>query len=162
MYDTDDLLDNHPRRELERLVQTRCRAGLPFALLLIELDGFSDVSKRYGAHVGDLLLYEVTSRIRGKLEERDLMARSGTSEFAVLVLGMKNVGRAEQLARDLIERLQRPIAIAGTRFSLSASVGISLSPRQSGEWRLLLEDAESAAVDAKTHGRGHVSIAPHE
>jgi diguanylate cyclase (GGDEF)-like protein len=160
MYDADDLLGDNPRREFERILVKRCRAGKAFALLLVELDGFSDVSAQFEANVVDLLLYEVASRLREKLSEGDLVTRSGTSEFAVFVQGVQDVKSAERLANELIERLQRPIMISRFRFELSANIGITLSPRQSGEWRLLLNDAEAAAHDAKTHGRGHVSIAP--
>jgi len=160
MYDADDLLGDNPRREFERILVKRCRAGKAFALLLVELDGFSDVSAQFEANVVDLLLYEVASRLREKLSERDLVTRSGTSEFAVFVQGVRDVKSAERLANELIERLQHPIMISRFRFELSANIGITLSPRQSGEWRLLLNDAEAAAHDAKTHGRGHVSIAP--
>jgi len=160
MYDIEDLLGDNPRREFERILVGRCRAGKAFALLLVDLDGFSDVSARFEANVVDLLLYEVASRLREKLSERDLVTRSGASEFAVFVQGMQDVKSAERLANGLIERLQRPITISKFRFQLSANIGITLSPRQSGEWRLLLNDAEAAAHDAKMQGRGHVSVAP--
>jgi len=162
MYGIDDLLGDNPRRAFERVLVTRCRAGEAFALLLVHLDGFSGVSARFGEHVGDLLLYEVAARLRERLSKHDLMTRSGSSEFAVFVHGVQDVGTAERLATELIKRLQRPITISRFRFQLSASIGITLSPRQSGEWRLLLHDAEAAAHDAKAHGRGHVSIAPRE
>ena len=160
MYDAEDLLGDDPRREFERILVTRCRAGDAFTLMLIELDGFTAVRTRFEAHVADLLLYEVASRLREKLNEHDVVARSGSSEFAVFVRGMEHVQQAERLANELIERLQRPITVSGTRFCLSASIGITLSPRKSGEWRLLLQDADAAVYDARMQGRGHVSIAP--
>jgi diguanylate cyclase (GGDEF)-like protein len=162
MYGIEDLLGDNPRREFERILVKRCRAGKAFALLLVELDGFSDVSAQFEANVVDLLLYEVASRLREKLSERDLVTRRATSEFAVFVQGAWDIKSAERLANELIERLQRPITVSHHRFELSASIGITLSPRQSGEWRLLLNDAEAAAHDAKTQGRGHVSIAPNK
>jgi len=160
MYDSEDLLGDDPRHEFERILVTRCRAGGTFALMLIDLDGFAAVRARFEAHVADLLLYEVASRLREKLDEHDVVMRSGSSEFAVFIRGMKHVQNAERFANELVERVQRPIMISGTRFCLSASIGITLSPRQSGEWRLLLQDADAAAYDAKTQGRGHVSIIP--
>lgn len=160
MYGADDLLGNDPRHRFEQIVVTRCRAGDAFALLLVDLDGFRGVSTRFGANVTDLLLYEVASRLREKLDEHDVVTRSGTSEFAVFVRGVEHVREAEGLANELIERLQRPITVSRMRFRLSASIGITLSPRQSGEWRLLLHDADAAVCDAKMRGRGHVSISP--
>ncbi len=160
MYGAEDLLEDDSRQALERALRTWCRDGSPFALLLVDLDGFADVGARFGSNVGDLLLYEVASRIRGKAGEHALVARSGRSEFAVLTRGVSAIEDAEQLAQRVIERLQQPVTVNGTVFRLSASVGITVSPRQSGHWRLLLEDADAAVQDAKMHGRGHVSIAP--
>jgi diguanylate cyclase (GGDEF)-like protein len=158
MFSADDLLGHDPRRRFERILLDRCRAGEPFALLLVDLHGFKDVSVRFGARVTDLLLYEVTSRIREKLNKRDLVTRSGISQFAVFVQGVEDVQRANQIADEMIERLQRPVTVSGTRFRLNANIGITLSPRQSGEWRLLLQDADEAVYDAKKQGRGRISI----
>lgn len=158
MFDSNDLLEKAPRRRFERILLSRCRSGEPFALMLVNLDGFKNVSARFGANVTDLLLFEVGSRIREKLKAGDLVTRSGDHQFAVFVEGVDDMGQANQIAETLIERLQSPVTVSGTRFRLDASIGISLSPRQSGEWRLLLQDADQAAHDAKTEGRGRISI----
>jgi len=136
----------------------RCRAGEPFALMLVNLDGFKNVSARFGANVTDLLLFEVGARLRDTLEAGDLVTRSGDHQFAVFVQAVDTMERANEIAQELIERLQSPVTITGTRFRLDASIGISLAPRQSGEWRLLLQDTDRAAHEAKTEGRGRISI----
>lgn len=158
MFDSADLLEKAPRRRFERILLERCRAGEPFALMLVNLDGFKNVSSRFGANVTDLLLFEVGSRIREKLNPRDVVTRSGDHQFAVFVQGVDDMLRANEIAEELIERLQSPVTVTGTRFRLDASIGISMSPRQSGEWRLLLEDADQAAHDAQSEGRGRISI----
>lgn len=158
MFDSDDLLRKDPRRRFERILLARCRAGGPFALMLVDLEGLADVSARFGSNVTDLLLYEVGSRLREKLEAGDLVTRSGDEQFAVFVRGMNDQQSASQLAEELIERVQSPVTVSGTRFRLSANIGITLSPRQSGEWRLLLHDADEAVHDAKTQGRGRISV----
>ena len=158
MFDSSDLLEKAPRRRFERILFARCRAGDPFALMLVNLDGFKNVSSRFGANVTDLLLFEVGSRLREKLNAGDLVTRSGEHQFAVFVRGIDEMERANQLAKELVERLQSPVTVTGTRFRLDASIGISLGPKRSGEWRLLLKDTDQAAHEAKTQGRGRVSI----
>jgi len=108
--------------------------------------------------VTDLLLFETGSRLREKLNAGDLVTRSGDHQFAVFVQGVDEMETANRIAKDLIERLQSPVTITGTRFRLDASIGISLGPKQSGEWRLLLQDTDRAAHEAKTEGRGRISI----
>lgn len=126
--------------------------------MLVSLDTFADVSVHFERHVSDLLLYEAAARLHAKLRNGDVVTRSGSSQFAVLVGGVEEVVKAERVAGELIERLQRPITVAGTRFRLSASIGITLFPQHGDEWRELLHNADAAACDAKTRGRGRISI----
>ena len=158
MFDSNDLLEKAPRRRFERILFARSRAGEPFALMLVNLDGFKNVSARFGTNVTDLLLFEVGSRLREKLKAGDLVTRSGDHQFAVFVEGVDEMERANEIAQELIERLQSPVTVTGTRFRLDASIGISLAPKKSGEWRLLLRDTDRAAHEAKTEGRGRISI----
>jgi len=158
MFDADDLLKNDPRRRFEQILLARCRAGKPFAVMLVDLEGFADVTARFGTDIASLLLYEIASRLREKLNENDLVTRRGPNEFAVFVHGIDNMESANRLAEELIDRLESPATVSGARFRLNANIGITLSPKQSGEWRLLLQDAEEAVHDAKTQGRGRISV----
>ena len=158
MFNSTDLLDKAPRQRFERILLARCRAGEPFALMLVNLDGFKDVSARFGANVTDLLLFEVGARLREQLKSGDLVTRSGDHQFAVFVRGVDEMAKANRIAEELIERLQSPVTVTGTRFRLDASIGISLGPKQSGEWKLLLQDTDRAAHEAKTKGRGRISV----
>ena len=158
MFDADDLLKNDPRRRFEQILLARCRAGKPFAVMLVDLEGFADVTERFGTDIASLLLYEIASRLREKLNENDLVTRRRPNEFAVFVHGIDNMESANRLAEELIDRLESPVTVSGARFRLNANIGITLSPKQSGEWRLLLQDAEEAVHDAKTQGRGRISV----
>jgi len=158
MFDADDLLENDPQRRFEQILLARCRAGKPFALMLVDLEGFADVTARFGTDTAALLLYEIASRLREKLDENDLVTRRGPNDFAVFVQGIDNMQSANRLAEELIDRLESPATVSGARFRLNANIGITLSPRQSGEWRLLLQDAEEAVHDAKRQGRGRISV----
>ena len=71
MYDPDVPLSSDPRSEFEQTLARRCASGKPFALMLVNLDGFEGAMVRYGRAVGGLLIYEVSSRLREKLCDRD-------------------------------------------------------------------------------------------
>ena len=158
LYDANDLLSADPRAEFEQMLQRRCDTGESFALMLVELDGFDELSADYGTDTADLLLYEVASRLRRKLFDSDVVMRSGDTQFAVLLPGMDDIDRAEAKAYELIERLESPMKVAGTRFRLTASIGISLFPEHGDTWRPLLRNVDAAAHDAKAQGRGRISI----
>lgn len=158
MFTAEDLLEADPRRKLESALAARCEASAPFALLLVNLDHFDDVSERHGPEVADLLLYEVRSRIRSKLRRRDVLERSGPSQFAVFVPELERIEKAQCLAQKIIDRLETSMTVSGTRFRLTASIGITLFPAHGDEWRMLLSHADAAAYDAKAHGRGRISV----
>lgn len=158
MYDPDALLGDDPRREFEQILARSCAARKCFAFMLINLDGFEGLMVRYGRAVGDLVIYEVSSRLRESLGQQDMLERFSRSQFAMLVMGVQRLESAEDLARELIGRLESSITVGGTRFRLTASIGITLFPQHGKEWRDLLDKAEAAAHDAMTQGRGRISI----
>lgn len=158
MFDADDLLEAHPRRKFENMLAKRCAARDPFALMLVDLDEFERVTSQHGTEVADLLLFEVVARLRQTLSPRNLVMRCRESQFAVLVPGLEDIANAERLAYSLIERLETSMTVAGTRFRLTATIGITLFPQHGKDWEALLLSADTAAYDARTQGRGRISI----
>ena len=140
------------------MLERRCAAKDSFALMLVDLEGFEGVSAEHGVNVGDLLLFEVTSRIREKLREHDVVMRSGDNQFAIFAPGVDKIESAEKAAREIVDRLETSMKVSGTRFRLTASIGITLFPEHGDEWRIILDSAEAAAYDARTQGRGRISI----
>ena len=158
MFDVDDLLGAPPRKRFERMLAKRCAAGDTFALMLVDLEGFKAIGAEHGSNVGDLILYEITSRIREKLSDRDVLMKSGDSQFAVVVTGLSDIEVAQRVANDLIRRLETSMIVSGTRFRLTASVGVTLFPQHGKDWKMLLLCADTAAYDARTLGRGRISV----
>jgi len=158
MFDSNDLLDAHPRRRLQQMLEKRCAAGDSFALMLVDLDGFKSLAAQHGANVRDLLLFEVASRLRKTLSPRNFVTRCGDSQFAVLIPGLEDIGNAKRLAHSLIERLETSMTVSGTRFRLTASIGITVFPQHGKDWKALLLSADTAAYDARTQGRGRISV----
>lgn len=85
-----DTLTQLPNRRLmtDRLAQalSGCkRSGRYGALMFIDLDNFKPLNDQFGHAVGDLLLIEVSHRIRRCLREIDTVARFGGDEFVVIL-----------------------------------------------------------------------------
>ncbi|MEP6695106.1 MAG: EAL domain-containing protein [Chloroflexota bacterium] len=129
------------------------RTNASVALLLMDLDGFKDVNDAYGHHVGDILLQEVSIRLRDGLRESDTVARLGGDEFAVL-LPDTDVAGAVIGAKKLRASLEAPISIEGVRMPVASSVGISLFPAHGEDPLTLLRRADIAMYTAKRHGTG--------
>ena len=127
----------------------------PFALLLVDIDGFQTVNTGVGQAAGDAVLREAAARLRGALPRAARAARFGADDFVVIAPVVD-----EAAARAIAERIGDAFAapfVAGQGAHLSASVGITLAdaaPDAAG----LIAAAEAALARAKACGRGLVEV----
>lgn len=129
-----------------------------FAVLFIDLDHFKKVNDTEGHQVGDELLIEVSRRVRNCLREHDTLSRFGGDEFVVLLESIKSHSVASQTSRRIIKQLTVPFDIFGKKFHISASIGVSLYPRDDIEPEELIRKADLAMYHAKELGRSNVEF----
>ena len=141
------------RRSLRRTAEEAARRDRPAALMLVGLDHFKDVNDTLGHAAGDAILIEVAGRLRRGVRERDLVARIGSDEFAVLLDGLESVDSAATIAAELIVVLGEPCALE-QRVHTGASIGIVMCPRDGDTVDALMVNADLALYRAKKEGRG--------
>jgi diguanylate cyclase (GGDEF)-like protein/PAS domain S-box-containing protein len=165
-----DKLTGLPNRVLfeEMLELSLARArrhGLGVGVVYLDLDNFKLVNDSLGHHAGDELLVQLADRLRGCTRETDLVARHGGDEFLLLLSDLDRgiapvTGResdlvaAEAVAARVQEALQEPFDLSGTSFYATASIGISLCPRDAGDAKGLLRNADTAMYQSKKSGPG--------
>jgi diguanylate cyclase (GGDEF)-like protein/PAS domain S-box-containing protein len=141
------LLSDRLRREIAR---TR-RGDSPFALHLIDLDGFKDINDGLGHQVGDQFLVEVANRLRSVVRDTDTVARLGGDEFAVLQTRVTRNEDAVDMANRILDAVNKPWSHAGEQVTLSASIGITVHPTD-GDVQELLRNSDLAMYRAKHDG----------
>jgi len=149
-----DLLTNvHNRRSMEErmdtLIEEARQNASVFGLIYIDLDRFKPINDRYGHHVGDLFLQEVTNRMKRQLRSHDLLARLGGDEFAVLLPKVSNRTRIEEIALRLEHCFKEPFTVEGNVLEGSASFGYSMYPEDGATKESLLSAADAAMYAAK-------------
>ncbi|MRX33758.1 sensor domain-containing diguanylate cyclase [Aminobacter sp. MDW-2] len=126
------------------------------ALLLVDLDGFKQINDTFGHVAGDECLKEVARRLQNACAGVELVSRIGGDEFAVLVGPELDLAAISELARQIIDRLGRPVDHGGRALKLGASIGIAIhevcSPSD------LLVRADTALYAAKSAGRNTFRI----
>jgi len=153
-----DPLTGLPNRLLfhDRLGHALSRAdrdGSKLAVLFIDLDRFKHINDSLGHLAGDGLLQEVARRLTSAVRREDTVARMGGDEFTLLLEDLRRPEDAAVLARKLLEALGDPYAIAGRELFVTASVGISLYPRDGRSAEDLVRNADAAMYQAKDAGR---------
>lgn len=130
------------------------RHGVPLGLAFVDLDHFGALNARYGREAGDGVLSEVALVLRLALRESDLLARVGGDQFGVL---LPETDLAP--ARRCGERLRH--ALEDHRFArvgrISASIGVTSSPRGGVEGIELVASGDQALALAKKSGRRRVA-----
>ena len=154
-----DMLTGLPNRvhfsnELHKSVARTDRSGIPFAILMFDLDKFKEVNDTYGHHAGDLLLKEVAARILSALRETDFVARLGGDEFVAIQSDASQPAAAETLARKLVLELGRPYDLEGNEVISGASIGIATYPIDAKSSVEVIKRADLALYRAKHAGRG--------
>jgi diguanylate cyclase (GGDEF)-like protein/PAS domain S-box-containing protein len=122
------------------------------AVLFIDIDDFKVVNDCYGHAIGDVLVKEVSDRLRICMRSDGTIARMGGDEFTVLVEDVNDPSDAIRVAQRIESALQRPFMLEGHEVFKSASIGIALAtPETSAEG--VLQNADIAMYRAKGHGK---------
>jgi diguanylate cyclase (GGDEF)-like protein len=139
------------------MVDASRRYGMPFALILFDIDEFKRVNDTRGHAIGDQLLTEVGEIIRATIRQADAGFRIGGDEFAIL-LPHTDAGGADALARRLLSRGLDARAAGGYGGPISFSAGVTACP-EFGSTRLeLTAQADAALYRGKRAGRTVVTV----
>lgn len=153
-YDALTLL---PNRGLfrDRLNQALAHAerhkGL-VAVMFLDLDRFKTINDTLGHDSGDLLLREVSARLRRCVREEDTVARLGGDEFTVILEQINKPEDAAIVAAKIIEALAPPILLSGQEAFVTPSIGVTIYPWDSSNSESLLKDADTAMYRVKQEG----------
>jgi diguanylate cyclase (GGDEF)-like protein len=131
----------------------RVRRGGMFCIHYLDVDNFKTVNDTHGHAIGDLLLKQVTERLRFCLRDADTLARLGGDEFVALQTDLERPEHAGDLARRFVEALNEPFDLEGREVYLGVSVGVAICPSDGEDVDALLRSADMAMYRAKTEGR---------
>lgn len=153
-----DELTGLPNRSLlqDRLRQAMAqadRSGDMVALLLLDLDRFKNINDSLGHDIGDVVLQTAAGRLIGILREIDTMARFGGDEFMIMLTDIARLEDITPIAQNAIECLALPFTVGEHELFLTASIGISVYPRDGNDVQTLLKDADAAMYRAKESGK---------
>lgn len=152
-----DALTELPNRSgfrdcLDRAMARATRNKQLLGLVFLDLDRFQTVNATLGPGAGDLVLKQMAERLKECVRKSDTIARLGGDEFSVILEGLAEKDGAVVMAQRGLDSLSRPMLLDGQEVRLTASIGITVFPRDAADLDTLLRNADVAMYSAKERG----------
>lgn len=141
--------------ELDRAAANAERSGLPYALVMLDLDHFKQINDVYGHGVGDGVLTDLVVLIEHNTRKSDQLFRYGGEEFVLLLPGVDG-NSLQTVMNNLQQVLRKHLKYPGGPVTSSFGVALLRHGESVGSW---LTRADEALYEAKESGRDRVVFA---
>lgn len=146
-------------RYLNKALESSRKTGDTFGLVYIDIDNFKEVNDTYGHDMGDRYLLEISRRLTRLLEHGEIAARMGGDEFLIIAPDIKESDPNHPFLIKLQKGMRQPVIVDGIKFSVSASVGVSLFPHNDvSDGDQLIRYADQAMYISKRQGKNKVTV----
>jgi len=167
---THDALTGLPNRMmfgelLNQAIKSARRHQRQLAILFIDLDRFKIINDTMGHDAGDQLLQEIAKRFKQSLravdvvgrqeEKNELVGRLGGDEFIILIEEVTESSQPTTVAQKVLNATMKPIVIMGEECRVTASIGISMYPKDGEDEQTLMKNADMAMYFAKEEGKNN-------
>jgi len=139
----------HLEEQLEKELARSKRYHHSLGLLMIDLNHFKPINDNYGHEAGDKILLAVSQAMQGQLRTSDLLARVGGDEFMIIA-----PESSDESIQILVDKICSVVASTIVNYedeslSVSASVGVSVYPRDGDSCDLLKRTADNSMYETK-------------
>ncbi len=146
------------QKKLDLALQNAAKDGALLAVIFLDLDRFKQINDTLGHEVGDIVLGQVARRLQKCTDRDDTLARMGGDEFTAILTSPESPDAAADYARELLAAVRTPCRAVGRELFVTASIGISLYPRDGTDAATLLRNADSAMYTAKHRSKNDVAF----
>jgi len=143
------------RKTFNVIMEQYFQDGIPFSLILIDIDHFKQVNDTHGHQIGDDVLKFLAAQMLLFAGDNDICFRYGGEEFGILIPG-ENLKSSAALAERF--RIHLTETASPTGQPIHVSIGIAHSDMRPGCSRELVELADKALYLSKELGRNRVTV----
>ena len=157
---THDTLTGLPNRLmfsqlLNQAIRSAQRHKRQLAVLFIDLDRFKAINDSLGHEAGDRLLKEMARRFKKSLRAVDVVGRLGGDEFVILIEEVNELSQVAIVAHKILSSAIKPMVLPGEECRVTASIGISIYPKDGTDEQSLIKNADMAMYFAKEEGKNN-------
>lgn len=137
---------------LEQAIHQANRTDSTYTLISMDIDFFKKINDELGHDIGDHVLVELGSFLKGFFRESDKVFRTGGEEFLIL---LSNTNEASSI--EMAEKLRKEVEslpLIPLR-KVTVSIGISSSGEEE-DWKAWMKRCDKNLYKAKNNGRNQV------
>jgi diguanylate cyclase (GGDEF)-like protein len=132
-------------------IRRSARDDYSLILLFLDLDGFKEINDTMGHAAGDRYLKVIADRLLNGVRSNDLVARLGGDEFVILLTEVSDIFTTTSFVTKTLESLSMPVLVDEREIHTSASIGLSVYPKDAVDGEDLLRKADIAMYQVKSH-----------
>ncbi len=152
----DNLTGLYNKATTEMLINDILRestSGKLNAMISADLDNFKAINDSFGHLFGDEVLKDMANLIKSTFRSDDVLGRFGGDEFIIFIRDLSSVDSIKDKAQELLSRFDGEYVVDGKKYSVSISIGISVSPYDGDCYYELYKKADEALINAKKAGK---------
>jgi diguanylate cyclase (GGDEF)-like protein len=155
----DAVTDLANRRAVEEVVATAIRENRPVGALVVNVRGFTGITRALGHETGDRLLRAIADRLMG-VGGASAAGRLGGDRFVLVVEPAGDLHSVVAVAEGVRLALEPPVDIDGLTLLVEASVGIAVAPGDAQDAPELLRAAQAATERAAERQQKYAVFTP--
>lgn len=158
MSERDPLTGFYNHRAMVEHIAETLRDSTPgacHAVLMMDIDQFTQLNDSYGHHFGDQVIRDLAEKLQGQLRAGDFCGRMGGDEF---LLFFREVRGGSNLVPRLASMLRGLTHTYEDKCNVSMSIGMVNYPQNGRDFDTLYRKAELALKEAKKGGRCRYAI----
>ena len=134
---------------LDTAVDDAIEGRQEYVLFYISIDHFSRIRSEAGISNADLVLGDISSFVKGLVDEEHLMARFGDDVLALLFKG-SDKEKTSELAENIRKEVESHLCeVSGRAFHLTVTIGLSLITESAPSAEEIISRAHQAAEGVK-------------
>lgn len=148
---TGKLVDEH--------LLSECGNHAGSVLFMIDVDNFKAINDNFSHVYGDAVLCEIADKLRKIFRTDDIIGRIGGDEFIAYMKNCSLPKKVEEKANEILKELYTTYnGLNDITYIISASVGISVYPKDGNSFATLYKSADAALYQAKAKGKNAYAL----
>ena len=135
------------------------RTGVPYAVLMMDIDHLKNINERFGDEAGDKVLVEVSAIIRHAVRSTDVVGRLGGERFFALLPAV-DLPAAVAMAQKIVNAVNQTTLPIVEQVTVSIGVAIALTEHDNDS--VALSEADQHLNAAKRRGHNQVAYELHD